>query len=717
MKLSRHLLYTLLINSALSCLLMAQTPATQSTAIVPQLVNFNGRALDADGKAISGIAGATFAIYKDQYGRAPLWLETQNVQADSKGNFSAQLGKATPGGVPLQLFSSGEARWLGVRVNGGEEQPRVLLLSVPYALKAADAQTLGGLPPSAFMLAAPGVINTSTSAFSPSPPSSQEITPQVGGSGTQNYIPLWTDNTGDLGNSILYQSGSGSTAKIGINEKSPLFTLDVNGQELVRGLMEMATTNYASPTKGYNSNPFDLESSAYNSGTAKYTLNHFQWQAEPTGNNTAAPGATLNLLYGTDPAAPAETGLRLSNTGIFTFAPGQLFPGTGTITGVTTAAGSGLTGGGTSGTLTLSLTNTCRANQVLQWNGTTWVCTTIAGGGTITGVTAGAGMTGGGTSGNVTLNVDSTKVAFLNVANKFTKAVSVTTPFGSIPITAQSPYEAINATMTGDFPGVAAIEGIASATGSGSTYGVYGSSNSDSGDGVFGSTSGATGSGVFGQAAVIGATGVTGENGTSGGGTGVYGFSSGVGAIGVHGSAPGGVAVFGESTSDTAVLGQSTTFYGVAGSTSTGLAGVFGYSPNTVGVYGSSSGGLGFATDSNVQQARSAGGWVKAMIYVNGYTPPYKIVRCFNSTLTGAAATTPPCGFNLEETGQGVFINDFGFQITDRFILGQLDQYLSLDLTALFTVNSGDGNPNHETTVCSTGSGNTTPCDYYLFVF
>lgn len=38
---------------------------------------------------------------------------------------------------------------------GQAEQPRVSLLSVPYALRAADAQTVGGLPASAFVLAAP----------------------------------------------------------------------------------------------------------------------------------------------------------------------------------------------------------------------------------------------------------------------------------------------------------------------------------------------------------------------------------------------------------------------------------------------------------------------------------------------------------------------------------------------------------------------------------
>jgi hypothetical protein len=107
-------------------------------------VNFTGKAADVQGKPISGIAGVTLAIYKEQYEGAPLWLETQNVQADARGNYTVQLGATKPDGLPLDLFSSGDARWLGVTLNGGQEQPRVLLLSVPYALKAADAETIGG---------------------------------------------------------------------------------------------------------------------------------------------------------------------------------------------------------------------------------------------------------------------------------------------------------------------------------------------------------------------------------------------------------------------------------------------------------------------------------------------------------------------------------------------------------------------------------------------
>jgi len=92
--------------------LLAQT-ATSSDSVVPRLVNFSGKILDAQGKPLPGVAGVNFAIYKDQEGGAPLWMETQNIQADKTGHYTVQLGASKSTGLPSELFASGEARWLG----------------------------------------------------------------------------------------------------------------------------------------------------------------------------------------------------------------------------------------------------------------------------------------------------------------------------------------------------------------------------------------------------------------------------------------------------------------------------------------------------------------------------------------------------------------------------------------------------------------------------
>ncbi len=115
----------------------------------------------------------------------------------------------------------------------------------------------------------------------------------------------------------------------------------------------------------------------------------------------------------------------------------------GGIAGVATASGSGLTGGGTSGTLNLGLTTACAAKQLLQWSGTAWACAS-AGTGTIKGVTAGTDLTGGGTTGTVTLNLDTTKVPLLAGANIFTNNQSISGSGATFGLTVSQPsYEGI----------------------------------------------------------------------------------------------------------------------------------------------------------------------------------------------------------------------------------------------------------------------------------
>jgi trimeric autotransporter adhesin len=132
-----------------------------------------------------------------------------------------------------------------VRVQGQEEQPRVLLLSVPYALKAADAQTLGGLPASAFVQAFPGgaagkagatsVPGSLRAATSALPPATSNVTTT---GGTAQHLAMFTKAT-NIQNSIVLQMGTTAidvVGNLGINNTTPSQSLDVkSGNAIVTG--------------------------------------------------------------------------------------------------------------------------------------------------------------------------------------------------------------------------------------------------------------------------------------------------------------------------------------------------------------------------------------------------------------------------------------------------------------------------------------------------
>jgi len=347
---------------------IGQTQSATASAL-PRLVRFGGVVKDVNGNPLSGIVGVTFALYSEQTGDAPLWLETQNITADSSGHYMALLGSTKPDGLPAEMFTTEQARWVGVQVSGQPEQARVLLVSAPYALKAGDAETLGGLPPSAFVLAAPPVnaasagTNASATAQTATPAASSNVTTS---GGTANTIPLFSTST-DIQNSVITQTGSGATAKIGIGIATPAATLDVKGGAYVRGPLTLPSTGVATATAGKNSQPEVMIASAFNSGTATAVNEKFQLQAEPAGNDTATTSGTLNLLYGSGTAVPAETGLKINNLGQITFATGQAFIGNGSgLTNVTAANTNELGGLAGSAYAQLAAANTFTANQAVN---------------------------------------------------------------------------------------------------------------------------------------------------------------------------------------------------------------------------------------------------------------------------------------------------------------------------------------------------------------
>ncbi len=540
-------------------------PASSQPAAgtVPRLIKFTGAVKDLTGKVPTGVVGLTFSFYELPEGGSPLWVETQSLPLDSLGRYTTLLGASSPGGLPLDLFTTGKALWVGVQpqLPGQPEQPRVLLVSVPYALEAGDAGTLGGKPASAYLLASQNQTSsgttegTETSATSTgtgatakpaagtTPAAAAGTVTSVGSgpgltggpittSGTLSVatagvtnamlansslsVLAGTDLTGGgsvlLGGSVTLNlnttkvptlaatsntftgsitassfKGSGAgltnltaanlsagTAGINISGNAATATTAGNaadlggvaaanyallniansftGNQSITGNVSatgsvsggtasftgalsgttgtfsgaltaagavLPATGTATATQGFASNPMDWLASSFNSGTSAAVPQLFRWKAEPAANNTASPSGKLNLLYLSGAGTPAETGLSIASNGQITFASGQTFPGTGTVTSV--GSGAGLTGGPvtTSGTLSIAtagVTNAMLANSSLS-------------------VLPGTDLVGGGSvqlGGSVTLNLDTTKVPTLATSsNIFTGSITAASFTGS----------------------------------------------------------------------------------------------------------------------------------------------------------------------------------------------------------------------------------------------------------------------------------------------
>ena len=194
-----------------------------------------------------------------------------------------------------------------------------LLVSVPYALKAADAEMLGGQPASAFVttqaLAANNARTTPAKHASPRnlyhyhylcARKSRAASPT--GTGTTDFLALWTSSS-TLGNSGLFQK----SGMIGLNTTSPAELLDVNGNSIWRGSFQLAPDHPATASSGFTSHSFQFQATSFNSSSKTSITNAFGFLAVPVGNNTRSPSAKLDLFYGPNSGALVDTGLILQH--------------------------------------------------------------------------------------------------------------------------------------------------------------------------------------------------------------------------------------------------------------------------------------------------------------------------------------------------------------------------------------------------------------------
>ena len=123
---------------------------TGSSVSVPHMIRYSG-AVPLSVPSGDTQLEVTFRLFTTARGGRPLWQETQSVPVQG-GKIAALIGATSPSGIPDYWFAQNLAHWLEVQVQGEPPLTRVALASVPYALKAANADLFGGKPLSDFVL-------------------------------------------------------------------------------------------------------------------------------------------------------------------------------------------------------------------------------------------------------------------------------------------------------------------------------------------------------------------------------------------------------------------------------------------------------------------------------------------------------------------------------------------------------------------------------------
>ena len=271
--------------------------AQVAQAAAPQLVPVQGVLTDSAGIPIDSSATMTFSIYTSEVGGTAIWTETQDVLVED-GLFTAYLGDVTA--IDLVTFRDNGDLWLGIQVGSDAEMDRMFLGSGPFA---GYAEYCGSAP-------APDFADI-TGTVDPADLPSGLVTGPLACTGTDKVTGV--DSSGALlcGADVDTDTDTTYSAGAGLLLTGTTFSLNATGlQNRVSGTC----------AAGNSIRAINVDGSVI---------------CEPdTDTNAATLCAAGQFLNGDGTCDPVPTG-------------------GGDITGV--LAGSGLTGGGTTGTVTLSV--------------------------------------------------------------------------------------------------------------------------------------------------------------------------------------------------------------------------------------------------------------------------------------------------------------------------------------------------------------------------
>ena len=391
---------------ALSSLVTAfgQSPPANATVTVPRLIQITGVFQPVDGQPPSAVEIVTLSVYTDAEGGLPVWQERQTVAIEkTTGRFTLLLGASDPAGIPAAVFASGDGQWMSLLFEraGEREQARVRIASVPYALKASDAETLGGLPASAY-LRAPTTASTEsvretstlTSAAVTEGPSLAAVLP-----GTTNYLAKYVNGGADVGNSAVYETPTAAvpTGAVGIGTNTLYDLLNLRVTNFNGGLTGLAVQNLGNSATSYSGMLFYDHTGAlaqfqgFSNGTHEYRINNIatsgsinfmlggasKFKVDSVGATISAPvdiftgAATFGLeVFNTAPAGQAIVGYTETGLGIHGFATsgggvqGSTDTGAG-VTGFASTSGDGVFGISDTGAAIAAVSE----NVALGWAG------------------------------------------------------------------------------------------------------------------------------------------------------------------------------------------------------------------------------------------------------------------------------------------------------------------------------------------------------------
>jgi endosialidase-like protein len=292
----------------------AQSAQSSTSLSIPRVISISGTYQPANGQPAPVGTVVTLSIYASEEGGTAFWQETQNVVLDNAGRFSLLLGATQPDSIPMEIFTSGEARWLGMHFAGlGEtERPRTRITTVPYAVRASDADTLGGKPASAYLLAPTTDSSSTTGGATPTTTASTaSVSAAIINPGFPGQVVKYAANGVDVTGSAIYEAAG--RVGVGTFGQQPFDFMHVRFNSLGSGgVTGYAVQNLSGTANSYSGMLFYdhlgnlSQFQGFNNVTHEYRI-----------NNIASNGSINFMLAGTSRFLVGSNG----NIGIGTTTP------------------------------------------------------------------------------------------------------------------------------------------------------------------------------------------------------------------------------------------------------------------------------------------------------------------------------------------------------------------------------------------------------------